>query len=54
MGFNAPDFNIRVDIIPEITTTIRLQPMKAGKFSFFCDLPCGAGHKDMKGLILVG
>src|SRR3989344_1912920 len=26
---------------------------KAGSFSFFCDIACGAGHRDMKGTLIV-
>jgi cytochrome c oxidase subunit 2 len=53
MGFNAPDFGIRQDIVPGIVTRVRLAPTKAGRFQFNCDVFCGSGHEDMDGVIVV-
>ena len=53
MGFNAPDFNVRMDIVPGKTTRLRLTPDKAGTFVFLCDVFCGDGHESMSGKILV-
>lgn len=53
MGFNAPDFGVRADIIPGKVTKVRLQAQKAGQFTFFCDIFCGSGHEEMNGTIVV-
>jgi cytochrome c oxidase subunit II len=53
MGFSAPDFGVRTDIVPGSVTRVRLTPTKAGKFLFACDVFCGSGHEDMDGVIVV-
>ena len=53
MGFNAPDFGVRSDIVPGKTSQVRFTPDKAGKFTFQCDIFCGSGHEDMSGIITV-
>jgi cytochrome c oxidase subunit 2 len=53
MGFNAPDFNIRTDIIPGRVSRLRFVPDKAGTFVFLCDIFCGDGHEGMSGHIHV-
>src|SRR3979411_2817490 len=34
MGFNAPDFDVRADIIPGQAARVRLLPDKVGAFTF--------------------
>lgn len=53
MGFNAPDFGVRSDILPGATSRVRLTPDKVGAFPFHCDIFCGSGHEDMTGMITV-
>jgi cytochrome c oxidase subunit II len=53
MGFNAPDFGVRSDIVPGKTSQVRFTPDKTGKFTFQCDIFCGSGHEDMNGVITV-
>jgi cytochrome c oxidase subunit 2 len=53
MGFNAPDFDARADIIPGQTARVRLVPDKVGTFTFLCDIFCGSGHETMSGTITV-
>ena len=53
MGFNAPDFGVRTDILPGKTSRLRLMPDKVGEFIFHCDIFCGSGHEDMSGVIVV-
>jgi cytochrome c oxidase subunit 2 len=53
MGFNAPDFGVRTDIVPGKVSQVRLTPDKTGTFSFHCDVFCGSGHEDMNGTIVV-
>jgi cytochrome c oxidase subunit 2 len=51
MGFSAPDFATRADIIPGKTARVRFVPDKAGTFTFVCDIFCGTGHEQMEGTI---
>src|SRR6266568_6000349 len=53
MGFNAPDFDVRADIIPGQVAKVRLVPDKTGTFVFLCDIFCGDGHEGMSGQIHV-
>ena len=53
MGFNAPDFKIRTDIIPGTVSRLRFTPEKIGTFPFLCDVFCGDGHEGMSGEIVV-
>jgi cytochrome c oxidase subunit 2 len=53
MGFNAPDFNVRTDMLPGKPTRVRLVPGKTGKFVFLCDVFCGSGHEQMQGTLTV-
>jgi len=53
MGFNAPDFGVRTDILPGMMSKVRFTPDKVGTFTFHCDIFCGSGHEDMAGTIVV-
>lgn len=53
MGFNVPDLDARIDIIPGQITRLRLVPQKTGTFTFHCDIFCGVGHEEMAGTIVV-
>jgi cytochrome c oxidase subunit 2 len=53
MGFNAPDFKVRADIIPGQVSRVRFTPDKTGTFVFLCDVFCGEGHEGMSGQIHV-
>ena len=53
MGFFAPDFKARSDIIPGMTTKLRFTPDKAGTFPFICDVFCGDGHENMAGTLVI-
>jgi len=53
MGFSAPDFDVRTDIIPGQVARVRLVPDKVGTFTFLCDVFCGSGHETMNGTIIV-
>jgi cytochrome c oxidase subunit II len=53
MGFSAPDFKARTDIVPGQVARVRLTPDKIGEFEFFCDNFCGEGHETMSGKIRV-
>ena len=53
MGFSAPDFKLRADIIPGQVARVRLVPQQRGRFEFLCDIFCGDGHEAMHGTIVV-
>ena len=53
MGFSAPDFEVRADIVPGKVAKVRLVPDKVGTFTFLCDIFCGSGHESMNGTIAV-
>ena len=53
MGFNAPDFKVRADIIPGQVAKVRFTPDKTGTFTFLCDIFCGDGHEGMSGKLIV-
>jgi cytochrome c oxidase subunit 2 len=53
MGFNSPDFESRVDIVPGQVSRVHLNPDKIGTFTFLCDVFCGSGHENMNGVIKV-
>lgn len=53
MGFNAPDFGVRSDVLPGAVSRVRFTPDKVGRFAFQCDIFCGAGHEEMAGVMVV-
>jgi cytochrome c oxidase subunit 2 len=53
MGFSAPDFKVRADVLPGTISRVTITPEKTGSFGFVCDVFCGTGHEDMQGTIVV-
>lgn len=45
--------NKRVDPSPAEPTVIEFLADKRGEFTFYCSVPCGDGHLDMKGKLIV-
>jgi cytochrome c oxidase subunit 2 len=52
-SFAIPQLGIDEKLFPNQTTEVTLTPDKAGRFSFFCSVYCGAGHSDMRGILVV-
>lgn len=52
-GFRVPSLGVRADVLPDTATRLRIVPERAGRFSFLCDVFCGADHDDMEGTIVV-
>ncbi|MBI2117621.1 cupredoxin domain-containing protein [Candidatus Peregrinibacteria bacterium] len=52
-GFSVPDLGINATIIQGQTVSVTLPTNRPGTFDFRCSVPCGAGHQDMKGQIVV-
>ncbi len=52
-GFAIREYNINERFGPGETKTITFVADQAGSFSFYCSVPCGPGHRDMKGTLVV-
>lgn len=52
-SFALRDFNINVPIEPGETKDIEIPTDKAGTFEFRCLVPCGPGHREMKGTLVI-
>lgn len=52
-GFDLPDFGINENLAPGKTVTLEFVADKKGSFGFFCNIYCGEGHRDMKGVLIV-
>ena len=53
LGINEFMVNKRVDPSPAEPTIIEFLADKRGEFTFYCSVPCGDGHIDMKGKLIV-
>lgn len=53
MGFNLPDFDSRIDVLPGKVATLKVTPDRPGTFTFLCDVFCGDGHETMNGQLVV-
>jgi cytochrome c oxidase subunit 2 len=52
-GFAIEGMNLRTDIEPGKVAELVVNPQKAGKYDFYCDVFCGSGHEGMNGKITV-
>jgi cytochrome c oxidase subunit 2 len=52
-GFKCTALGLRTDIVPGQPTILEITPMRAGRFTFYCDVFCGDGHEDMEGTFIV-
>ncbi len=52
-GFAVKDLGINVVVDDGVTKTIEIPTDTAGTFTFYCSVPCGPGHKEMKGTIII-
>lgn len=52
-GFNLPDFGINKKIVPGKAVDVEFAADKTGTFAFSCNIPCGLGHREMKGNLVV-
>lgn len=52
-GFAITAFNVDQSIRGGETRTIQFVATRQGTFTFFCSVPCGAGHNDMRGTLVV-
>lgn len=47
------DYNINEVVNPGETKQLKFVADKTGTFTFFCSVPCGEGHSDMRGKLIV-
>lgn len=52
-GFAIAEFNVNTKLQPGQAAVVEFTPDKAGEFTFFCSVVCGAGHGSMKGKLIV-
>jgi cytochrome c oxidase subunit 2 len=52
-GFALDAYGINKRLPPLTTTTIVFRVTKKGTFVFYCSVPCGPGHFDQKGILMV-
>lgn len=52
-SFGSPDLGLNVRVEEGQTVDIVIPTDTVGSFSFLCMIPCGPGHRDMVGTIIV-
>ncbi len=52
-GFMIDKMDINVSINPEEIRTVEFTPEKNGVYEFWCSVPCGSGHRTMRGYLIV-
>ncbi len=52
-GFTIRELGIDEQVNEGETKTVLLPTENAGTFEFFCSVPCGEGHQDMKGTLVI-
>ena len=52
-GIAIEGYNIRVELPVNEEKTFELIADQTGSFTYYCSVPCGAGHRSMKGTLIV-
>jgi cytochrome c oxidase subunit II len=52
-SFWVPEFRLKKDAVPGLTTTIRVRPSREGVYSVVCAELCGLGHPTMRARVVV-
>ena len=52
-SFWVPEFRLKSDAVPGLTTEVRLTPTKLGRYQVVCAELCGLGHATMRQLVRV-
>lgn len=52
-GFALDVFGINRRLFPRQTTLVEFIASNQGKFNFYCSVPCGEGHYDQVGFLVV-
>lgn len=53
-GFAIDVFGVNRRLFPQRETVVEFQATLPGRFNFFCSVPCGQGHYDQIGTLIVG
>ena len=52
-GFRLPIFGVSTVLRPGQTTNVEFVADKVGRYTFFCNVSCGLGHSNMRGILIV-
>ena len=52
-GFAIPEFNVDAQVSKGEEKTVEFVADKIGTFTFYCSVPCGSGHSEMNGKLIV-
>lgn len=52
-GFGIDEYGIKSSFDRNNPTTVEFTADKPGTFEFYCSVPCGPGHRDMAGTLIV-
>lgn len=52
-GFSVPGLGINQTVVMGNTVSVAIPTDKPGTYEFRCSVPCGSGHKEMKGTIVI-
>ncbi len=52
-SFWVPEFRLKTDTVPGLTTRVRLTPDRLGHYDVVCAEPCGLGHATMRQAVRV-
>ena len=53
-GFAIDVFGVNKRLFPQTTTVVEFTASLAGRFNFYCSVPCGEGHYEQIGTLIVG
>jgi cytochrome c oxidase subunit II len=52
-SFWVPEFRMKKDAVPGMTTKVRVEPTREGRYSLVCVELCGLGHSTMRATVVV-
>jgi cytochrome c oxidase subunit II len=52
-SFWVPEFRMKKDAVPGMTTEVRVEPTRYGTYTLVCTELCGLGHSTMRGRVIV-
>lgn len=52
-NFTVPQFRVKMDLVPGMTSYQWLKPTRTGQFDILCEELCGIGHFAMRGAVVV-
>jgi cytochrome c oxidase subunit II len=52
-SFWVPQFRMKKDVVPGLTTDVRVTPTRLGKYTLVCTELCGLGHSTMRARVVV-